>query len=477
MELKTTNSQLVDDIDLGQCERTEVNGKSLLIPPEIQAKTRELEAFIYEKGTKSVEVGGCGLVVELEQDTYLLVDFIPPDFEKAFYFESKLFIGRSEAQFVNIFQAENLEIVLNDEKIVITNDAFEESESLVFPVNQGQIQWDAKIKRFLEEIWRIQLPDRVEDFKGLVPGLPFLKEQSSEADTTTYRVTNDLELIATAGTVMKTERYLNKVREKAAELDADVDYDLHFHPPLSISAEKANLEDADTQQREDWYRNKLYFSAGDLEQMTKDEGTKLFEIRAVGTPEYPLEQGRYSNRIYNTEHILAVSAPLRKALEDLLANERMSDDELIRICSVIESAVADIRGSDYPTRVLVEYYIGQERFRDIQSRYDDADLVFNRDFVIYSLTRLRNNSLFPSFSADLFAARDELTFLTFSLEYLWEGAGSFRDRIGAISSDFGLDGGVKGWMQLETDPDRIRSLSAQIRSQFEEELRQLEESE
>jgi hypothetical protein len=258
-------------------ERIEIDGKVLLIPPHIQERISDMDKMIADLPQAS-EIFGFGLTKELQGGETEVVDFISPDKEKIFNFNS-LFVTRGQTRLAEILSTSNsLSLqVLDTEIAIVPNNSQDSTDWLVVDIDTMDF-----VTTQIGELAGFELPRTTHELKAAIGKSK--EEKGLEGENDNLSLKSDWDMVVSGAQVSISPRFLSGVRKHADEIGARIGFSTHHHPSLGLLARA--LADKPLIDRQRAYDTVLKYSDTDFRN-NRALGIDFFQIRAFGNLDHP----------------------------------------------------------------------------------------------------------------------------------------------------------------------------------------------
>lgn len=380
-------------------ERIRLGEKILIIPEEVRKKMHELDEFIANNEIVA-EIFGWGLTRESDGNEERVEEFIAPDPAKIFNLKT-YFISAEEEKLMNLLASANsLAMRIIDGELVIIPDDNEGKDTWL-KIPQGsdkKLHWGTG-KQNMDELAGFVLPEDLENID-----LEIQKRKQQDGNDGLV-LKSDWELILSGGSVIVTQKFIDKVKQRATETGTQPNFTMHHHPNFGMF--KDRLKDKSLAEKQQYYQDLLKFSAGDLMAMHGQE-IDLFEIRALGNATDIDSAEQVTSRFYSMQEILKTAEPLGEALKLIVDNSQGDTPESLgRLAKIIYDMGKTLEQCGYSVEALVGFYLGSDKFKGIKKEFTgDLSGINGKNFILYHLSRIER-SPFPDITPELLKAREE----------------------------------------------------------------------
>lgn len=457
---------LQEPTSLPNDEKITLGERTLVVSPEVRHEMKALDRFVSEREIVA-ETFGWGLTRPIDDKTERLIEFVAPEPSKVFVMNS-LFLSQDQNRLMQLLAgSSSLSMKVTDDGVALVPNNDEDTETwLRFP-NKNGIQWGMS-KGNVEELVGFELPDDITSLTAQLNEQRQKQEGAEDVDGLALRT--DWELVLSGGSAIITEHFFERVNQLAKEKEAKINFTMHHHPNLGLAVWA--LEGKGLRERQEYYQRLLHFSAADLRSMA-NAGIDFFEIRALGNPQNPGSSNETTNRTYSVQEIVRESSQLGELIRKVI--EPQTDDDtpevIGRLGQQLNAEVVKLVGRDYPIKSLVEYYLGSDEYRQLKRELSDKrDKRSNKDLVLYHLLNTDEDKPLPTFTAELFQAREETGIVTLATKVgeLYQQGGDTRAMVERTISDGNISDLF--WITTSTDAKRVREVADKARVLFRDYL-------
>lgn len=450
---------------ISQDEKITIGEKSLLIAPEIREQMKQLDEFVADRHIVA-ETFGWGLTVPEGENTERLIEFIAPEPDKVFVVDS-LILDQNQRKLMDLLATSTkLTMTVSDQQVALIPDDSDDNDTwLTFQVGE-KINWGG-IKNNLSTLVGFELPDEHQSLSTEIRNK--MDPKVNNGSTVELSLNTDWELIVSGGSAIITGKFIDRINILSQARNAKINFTMHHHPNMGLAVWA--LEGKSLQDRQEYYKKLLHFSAPDLQAMS-GIGIDFFEIRALGTPENISSQSETTSRTYSFSEILNTSQKFGELVNTIASPHTEADtpEAIYEMTRQLAFEIGKLEGIDYPTGSLVRFYIGGDQFDKLKRELRDSrDRRSNKEVVLYYLVNLEDKHL-PIFSPDLFQTREELNIAEFvnRLTGLYRQGGETKRKLDAFISDYQLYDLYS--VDLLTESQRIREVVTRTNAFVESQL-------